>query len=80
MYTVAADAQDAAMGPPDVGVFLGPPRLQLMEPINENLLFRWFVGLPPDADVWHRLSGWRRNCPRNGDWLIPTDQDNSQRY
>jgi transposase len=25
----------------------------LMEQINYNLLFRWFVGLPMDADVWH---------------------------
>src|SRR5918995_2135299 len=26
---------------------------QLMEQINYNLLFRWFVGLPMDASVWH---------------------------
>ncbi len=26
---------------------------QLMEQIDYNLLFRWFVGLPIDADVWH---------------------------
>jgi len=25
----------------------------LMEQINYNLLFRWFVGLSMDADVWH---------------------------
>src|SRR5437764_3432295 len=25
----------------------------LMEPINYNLLFRWFVGMPMDAAVWH---------------------------
>lgn len=25
----------------------------LMEQIDYNLLFRWFVGLPMDADVWH---------------------------
>jgi transposase len=25
----------------------------LMEQINYNLLFRWFVGLPMDADAWH---------------------------
>jgi transposase len=25
----------------------------LMEQINYNLLFRWFVGLPIDAEVWH---------------------------
>jgi transposase len=25
----------------------------LMEQISYNLLFRWFVGLPMDADVWH---------------------------
>jgi transposase len=26
---------------------------QLMEQINYNLLFRWFVGLPMDGAVWH---------------------------
>ena len=26
---------------------------QLMEQIDYNLLFRWFVGLPVDAGVWH---------------------------
>jgi len=25
----------------------------LMEQIDYNLLFRWFVGLPMDAQVWH---------------------------
>jgi transposase len=25
----------------------------LMEQVNYNLLFRWFVGLPMDAEVWH---------------------------
>src|SRR5487761_2678227 len=25
----------------------------LMEQINYNLLFRWFVGLPMDAEAWH---------------------------
>src|SRR5215212_5211072 len=25
----------------------------LMEQINYNLLYRWFVGLPMDAEVWH---------------------------
>src|SRR6187551_4008324 len=25
----------------------------LMEQINYNLLFRWFVGLPMDVGVWH---------------------------
>lgn len=25
----------------------------LMEQIDYNMLFRWFVGLPMDADVWH---------------------------
>jgi len=25
----------------------------LMEQINYNLLFRWFVGLPMDAEMWH---------------------------
>jgi len=26
---------------------------QLVEQLNYNLLFRWFVGLSPDAPVWH---------------------------
>ena len=26
---------------------------QLMEQIDDNLLFRWFVGLPMDAVIWH---------------------------
>ena len=26
---------------------------QLMEQLQYNLLFRWFVGLPMDAQVWH---------------------------
>jgi transposase len=26
--------------------------LQLMEQLDYNLLFRWFVGLPVDAEVW----------------------------
>jgi transposase len=25
----------------------------LMEQLNYNLLFRWFVGLNPDDEVWH---------------------------
>lgn len=25
----------------------------LMEQINYNLLFRWFVGLSMDVDIWH---------------------------
>src|SRR5579864_2764770 len=29
---------------------------QLMEQVNYNLLFRWFVGLSPDAPVWHPTS------------------------
>ena len=24
-----------------------------MEQLNYNLLFRWFVGLNPDDEVWH---------------------------
>src|SRR5438046_4702326 len=51
----------------------------LMEQIDYNLLFRWFVGLPIDAAVWHRrcsrttatgcwkrmwrTSSWRRCWP-----------------
>jgi len=52
----------------------------LMEQLNYNLLFRWFVGLNPDEEVWHatvfsknrdRLLGatsrsafWRRCCSK----------------
>jgi transposase len=28
------------------------PERQLMEQLDYNLLFRWFVGLSPDAPVW----------------------------
>ena len=55
---------------------------QLMEQINFNLLFRWFVGLNPDDGVWdvsvftknrERLMGtrsasvcWKKSWPRRG--------------
>src|SRR3989338_6434476 len=29
---------------------------QLMEQLNYNLLFRWFLGLSPDDPVWHPTS------------------------
>jgi len=35
----------------------------LMEQINYNLLFRWFVGLPIDAEVWHP-TGFTHNRDR----------------
>jgi transposase len=35
----------------------------LMEQINYNLLFRWFVGLTMDADVWHP-TGFTHNRDR----------------
>ena len=35
----------------------------LMEQINYNLLFRWFVGLPMDAEVWHP-TGFTHNRDR----------------
>ena len=34
-----------------------------MEQINYNLLFRWFVGLSMDADVWHP-TGFTHNRDR----------------
>lgn len=40
----------------------------LMEQINYNLLFRWFVGLPMDAEVWHP-TGFTHNRDR----LLETD-------
>ena len=51
----------------------------LMEQLNYNLLFRWFVGLNPDDEVWHatvfsknrdrllagdRSVSWTRCCSR----------------
>src|SRR5215207_1824985 len=38
----------------------------LMEQINYNLLFRWFVGLPLDGAVWHATVCCRgsRRCSR----------------
>ena len=40
----------------------------LMEQIDYNLLFRWFVGLPMDAPVWHPTV-----FTRNRDRLLETD-------
>src|SRR3954463_7201992 len=36
----------------------------LMEQINYNLLFRWFVGLPLDGAVWHATVFTRCSRPR----------------
>ena len=41
---------------------------QLMEQIDYNLLFRWFVGLPMDAAVWHPTV-----FTHNRDRLLETD-------
>ena len=41
---------------------------QLMEQIDYNLLFRWFVGLPIDAPVWHATV-----FTHNRDRLMETD-------
>ena len=41
---------------------------QLMEQIDYNLLFRWFVGLPMDAQIWHATVF----C-HNRDRLLETD-------
>ena len=41
---------------------------QLMEQIDYNLLFRWFVGLPMDAEAWHATVF----C-HNRDRLLETD-------
>lgn len=35
------------------GFFSVRSERMLMEQVNYNLLFRWFVGLPMDAEVWH---------------------------
>jgi transposase len=41
---------------------------QLMEQIDYNLLFRWFVGLPMDAAVWHPTT-----FTHNRDRLLESD-------
>ena len=41
---------------------------QLMEQLNYNLLFRWFVGLPMDAAVWHPTT-----FTHNRDRLLESD-------
>ena len=46
-------AGDAAAGDASAGVLSVRSERQLMEQIDYNLLFRWFVGLPMDAAVWH---------------------------
>jgi hypothetical protein len=28
----------------------------LLEQLNDNLLFRWFVGLSPDDPIWHPIT------------------------
>jgi len=44
--------------------------LQLMEQLDYNLLFRWFVGLSTDAAVWDMTGSRRRVLPRHhGDFF-----------
>ena len=31
----------------------------LMEQLNYNLMYRWFVGLSPDDPVWDLLANWQ---------------------
>ena len=35
----------------------------LLEQLNYNLLFRWFVGLSPDDPIWHSTT-LTKNCDR----------------
>ena len=35
------------------GVLRDPLERLLLEQLNYNLLFRWFVGLSPDDPIWH---------------------------
>ena len=52
--TTLDPAGDAAEGDAAAGLLLGALRAaMLMEQIDYNLLFRWFVGLPLDGAVWH---------------------------
>ncbi len=37
----------------------------LIEQLDYNLLFRWFVGLNPDDPVWHATT-----FTKNRDWLL----------
>jgi hypothetical protein len=46
-------AGDAVAGDAAAGFFPVRSERQLMEQIDYNLLFRWFVRLPMDAAVWH---------------------------
>ena len=42
-----------------------PPDQLLLEQLNTNLLFRWFVGLNPDDPVWHPTTfTWMAPCCR----------------
>src|SRR6201993_1810818 len=43
----------------------------LMEQLNYNLLFRWFVGLNMDEGVWHRTV-----YTKNRERLLTADRDN----
>ena len=38
----------------------------LIEQLDYNLLFRWFVGLNPDDPVWHPTTGWTSPPPGIG--------------
>ena len=40
----------------------------VMEELNDNLLFRWFVGLNMDDPVWHPTT-----FTKNRDWLLAGD-------
>ena len=59
----------AAAGAAAAGVLHDPVGAQLMEQLDYNLLYRWFVGLGVDEAVWGRRCSprtatgcWRRGC------------------
>ena len=58
----------AAAGPSVAGVLHGALGAQLMEQLDYNLLFRWFVGLSADDPVWDATVFWK-----NRDRLLDGD-------
>ena len=43
---------------------------QLMEQLDYNLLFRWFVGLSPDDPIWDRRPAYKKKAPLSGAKLL----------
>jgi hypothetical protein len=54
VWPVVDPARSLAQRRAFAGVLLVRSETQLMEQLQYNLLFRWFVGLSLDDDIWER--------------------------